>query len=66
MSHSENHHRLAGVAAILAIALTLAACGVGGMTRAVTTAGEGFERGECLSEQFRTGDPCDQDQFSQD
>lgn len=45
-------------------AITLQACGAGGMARAVTTAGEGFDRGECLSEQFRTGAPCDQEQFS--
>lgn len=50
----------------LAAALLLTACGAGGMARAVTTAGEGFDRGECLSEQFRTGKPCDQDQFSDD
>ncbi|MBL0935537.1 MAG: hypothetical protein IBJ07_12405 [Rhizobiaceae bacterium] len=50
----------------LAAALLLTACGAGGMARAVTTAGEGFDRGECLSEQFRTGEPCDQDQFSVD
>jgi hypothetical protein len=49
----------------LAFAATaLQACGAGGMARAVTTAGEGFDRGECLSEQFRTGEPCDQDRFS--
>jgi|FLYM01.1.fsa_nt_gi hypothetical protein len=57
-------HRLAGAAAGLAAALMLSACGAGGMARAVTTAGEGFDRGECLSEQFRTGQPCNQDQFS--
>lgn len=54
------------VAALVAAALVLTACGAGGMARAVTTAGEGFDRGECLSEQFRTGKPCDQDQFSDD
>jgi hypothetical protein len=54
------------VAALVAAALMLTACGAGGMARAVTTAGEGFDRGECLSEQFRTGKPCDQDQFSDD
>lgn len=54
------------VAVLVAAALVLTACGAGGMARAVTTAGEGFDRGECLSEQFRTGKPCDQDQFSDD
>ncbi len=53
-------------ATLVAAALLLAGCGAGGMARAVTTAGEGFDRGECLSEQFRTGEPCDQDQFSND
>jgi hypothetical protein len=50
----------------LALCILLTACGAGGMARAVTTAGEGFDRGACLSEQFRTGKPCDQDQFSDD
>ncbi|MHB2266996.1 hypothetical protein [Aliihoeflea sp. PC F10.4] len=49
---------------IVLAASVLAGCGVGGMTRAVTTAGGGLDRGECLAEQFRTGLPCDQDQFS--
>lgn len=52
------------IAAIILFAAALGACGAGGMARAVTTAGGGFDRGACLSEQFRTGKPCDQDRFS--
>ncbi len=64
MTVSKTPHRLAGAVAGLVAVLLLSACGAGGMARAVTTAGEGFDRGECLSEQFRTGQPCNQDQFS--
>jgi len=63
MSHDDfgSIRRMAGLLLVLA---SLTACGAGGMARAVTTTGEGFDRGACLSEQFRTGKPCDQDQFS--
>ncbi|MFN3764538.1 MAG: hypothetical protein ACK4R3_03105 [Aliihoeflea sp.] len=66
MSGLDHRVRISGVAVILAAALVLTACGAGGMARAVTKTGEGFDRGECLSEQFRTGEPCDQGQFSDD
>jgi len=66
MSGSIHHGRTAGVAATLAVALMLPACGACGIARTVTTAGEGFDRGACLSEQFRTGKPCDQDRFAGD
>lgn len=64
MSGLDDLLRIRNIAVPLAAALLLSACGAGGMARAVTTAGEGFDRGECLSEQFRTGRPCDQDRFS--
>lgn len=66
MSGLDAFRRIRDIAVPLAAALLLTACGAGGMARAVTTAGEGFDRGECLSEQFRTGTPCDQDRFSDD
>jgi hypothetical protein len=57
-------HPFRTIAALVIAAASLQACGAGGMARAVTTAGGGFDRGACLSEQFRTGEPCDQDEFS--
>lgn len=64
MCNPTNRIRTLALVAFASVLLPLAGCGGGGMARAVTTAGQGFDRGECLSRQFKGEEPCDQDELS--
>lgn len=64
MGNTTNLARMLALVAVATVLLPLAGCGLGGMSKAVTTSARGFDRGECLSRQFKGEEPCDQDAFA--